>query len=277
MKVTVVVDNAVPINAKKPFRAEHGLSLLLETGGKKILFDAGQTDLVVHNLSLLGVNASQIDMIVLSHGHYDHAGGLMPFLQHGEKNFPLYADADIFTPRYSLAGGGRFFIGIPYAKEQLSLLGADWRLGKEPFELLPNLWYSGRIPRETSYERGDKKLVISGDGSDCTDELADDISLYYVADGNLVVIGGCTHSGLVNSVNHGMSLTGAYKLKGWIGGTHLGPVSEEQQAKTLTALANFNPEFVFAGHCTGFAMMAELARVFGPRFIPSLVGAAVQF
>ena len=247
MKVTVVVDNAVPINAKKPFRAEHGLSLLLETGGKKILFDAGQTDLVVHNLSLLGVDASQIDMIVLSHGHYDHAGGLMPFLQNGGKHYPLYADVDIFTPRYSLAGGGRFFVGIPYAQEQLTLLGADWRLGKEPFELVPNLWYSGRIPRETSFECGDKKLVTTDKGADCADELADDISLYYVADGNLVVIGGCTHSGLVNSVNHGMTLTGAYKLKGWIGGTHLGPVSDEQQTKTLSALANFAPDSSWPG------------------------------
>ncbi len=277
MRITVVVDNTVPISAKSPFFAEHGYSLLIEHNSKKILFDAGQSQAVVHNLSLLGTSPTELDALVLSHGHYDHAGGLLHVLQHGRKRLPLYAHSDIFIPHFSVAGGIRHFIGMPYQKEQLSSLGADWQLGKSPKEIFPELWFSGQIPRLTDYEPGDEKLVTScGDGCDCQDGIDDDIALYYVHEGELVIIGGCTHSGLVNTVRHGLEVTGAKGLRGWIGGTHLGPVSKEQQSKTLDFLAQLHPEFIVAAHCTGFEMMAELRNRFSKQFIPGFVGTVVE-
>ena len=89
MKITVVVDNAVPISAKSPFVAEHGYSLLIEHDMKKILFDAGQSQAVVHNLSLLGTSPTELDALVLSHRHYDHSGGLLDVLQHRHKRLPF--------------------------------------------------------------------------------------------------------------------------------------------------------------------------------------------
>jgi 7,8-dihydropterin-6-yl-methyl-4-(beta-D-ribofuranosyl)aminobenzene 5'-phosphate synthase len=277
MKVTVVVDNAIPIGIRHPFLAEHGLSLLIEHAGKKILLDCGQSSTVISNLSLLGVHASALDMVALSHGHYDHTGGLFHLLQHARKRMPLYVHERIFEPRYSISRQQRRYIGVPYAKPLLEALGAEWRFVAEPAEIVPGLWASGPIPRITDYETGDTNLVRCGsDGCDCKDEIQDDASLFFTGPRGLVVIGGCTHSGLVNTVEFGLKVTGASRLAGWIGGTHLGPVGKEQQEKTLNRLAHYAPDFVAANHCTGFAMMARLRERFGEKFIAAFVSTVIE-
>lgn len=278
MKVTVVVDNSVPTSAKSPFLGEHGLSLLLETGTKKILVDAGQSGAVVHNLSLLGFHPGELDAIAISHGHYDHTGGLPHVLRHRRKPVSVYAHSGIFDKRYSVAGDSRSYIGVPFAKEDADMLGAEWILTDEPLEISPGLWFSGSMPRVTSFEQGDTRLVMpDAHGCDCQDLIRDDTVLYYSGEQGLVVIGGCTHSGLVNAVKYGFELTGQAKLAGWIGGTHLGPVSREQQNLTLSTLEKYSPNFIAANHCTGFDMMAELKARFGKKFIPAFVGTVIEF
>lgn len=278
MKVTVVVDNSVPISAKSPFIGEHGLSLLLETDTKKILVDTGQSGAVVHNLSLLGVHPRELDAIALSHGHYDHTGGLPHILRHRRKPISVYAHSGIFNKRYSVTGDNRSYIGLPVAKEDTDMLGSDWILADEPLKVSPDLWFSGSIPRVTSFEQGDSRLIMpDARGCDCQDIICDDTVLYYSGEQGLVVIGGCTHSGLVNAVKHGLELTGQTKLAGWIGGTHLGPVSREQQELTLSMLEKYSPNFIAANHCTGFDMMAELKVRFSKKFIPAFVGTVIEF
>ena len=277
MKVTVVIDNAVPAGTRQPFLAEHGLSLLIEHAGKKILFDTGQSSAVVSNLGLLNVLPSELDMLVMSHGHHDHTGGIFHVLQRARKQIPVYADKKVFQARYSVSGSQRRFIGLPYKQELLTALGAEWRLVDQPTEILPGLWMSGHIPRSTDFEKGDPKLVTCAPGGgDCPDNFEDDTSLFYAGPRGLVVIGGCTHSGLVNTVQWGFKVTGAARLAGWIGGTHLGPVSKEQQEKTLAQLRLFDPEFIAANHCTGFTMMAALSNCFGSRFIPAFVSTVID-
>ncbi len=279
MKVTVAIDNCVPINAASPFLGEHGLSMLLETGDSRLLIDTGQSAAVIHNLGLLGVAPASLDLIVISHGHHDHTGGLFHVLGQAKKRMPVYLHEAAFKPRFSVSHGERRFAGIPYRKDQLSSLGADWRLVREPLELLPGLWLSGSVPRTTAYETGDVRLVApdANSGCDCQDEIDDDMALFYRSEKGLVVISGCTHSGLVNMVRHGLAVTGAGRLHGWIGGTHLGPVADSQQAATITQLQAFQPDFVAANHCTGFRMMARLQEAFGERFIPAFVGAVIEF
>jgi len=277
MKVTVIIDNAVPIGIRHPFLAEHGLSLLIEHAGKKVLYDAGQSSAVVSNLSLLGLRPSELDILVVSHGHYDHTGGIFHVLQHARKKIPVYAHKGVFQARYSTSGQQLRFIGIPHEKELLTSLGAEWHFVDEPTEIIPGLWVSGHIPRNTAYETGDPKLVTrAADGSECQDKIEDDTSLFYASPRGLVVIGGCTHAGMVNTVRWGFRVTGTSRLAGWIGGTHLGPLSKEQQEKTLAQIALLNPEFVAANHCTGFAMMAKLYACFGDRFIPAFVSTVID-
>jgi 7,8-dihydropterin-6-yl-methyl-4-(beta-D-ribofuranosyl)aminobenzene 5'-phosphate synthase len=277
MKISVVVDNCSPINARKPFISEHGLSLLIEHSGKKILLDTGQNMACVLNLSIMGIHASQIDMISLSHGHYDHAGGIIHVLQHAAKRMPVHAHPKVFEPRFSVSGEKRSFVGIPYVKEHLTQLGADWQLSDKPAELLPGLWFSGGIPRQSGFESGDTRLVVcTADGCDCPDHIADDTSIFFSGPNGLVVISGCSHSGLVNTVRYGLKLTGASRLAGWIGGTHLGPVSADQQEKTIDELESMNPDFIAANHCTGFVMMSKLRERFGSRFIPAFTGTVIE-
>lgn len=277
MKITVVMDNTVPISAKHPFLGEHGSALFLETDGRKILIDAGQSAAVVANMSLLKLQPESLDMVILSHGHYDHTGGLYPVLQHAQKELPVFAHPGIFTPRFSTAGDIRQYIGIPHSQDQLTSLGAKWSFVEAPTQLSEHLWISGAVPRVTDYEQGDKRLVTCECGCDCQDEIQDDMSVFYVRGQEMVVIGGCTHAGLVNTVMHGFSITGATRLAGWIGGTHLGPVSADQQSRTIEQLAGWNPDFVAATHCTGFPMMSKLYQRFGTRYISAFIGTAIEW
>lgn len=279
MKVTVVIDNSVPIHSSRPFLGEHGLSMLLDIGDKRLLVDTGQTAAVVHNLALLGVALRSVDAIVLSHGHYDHTGGLPHVLERAGKRLPVYVHANAFGEKYSDSRGERRFVGIPMRKERLLALGADFQQVVAPLEWLPGLWISGTVPRVTAFETGDAHLLApdAAKGCDCQDPLEDDMALFCRTSLGLVVISGCTHSGLVNVVRHGLNLTGCNRLHGWIGGTHLGPASETQQEATLTQLLDFAPDFVAANHCTGFRMMARLQQCFGDRFIPAFVGTEIVF
>jgi len=279
VKVTVAIDNCVPISASAPFLGEHGLSMLLETQDNRLLLDTGQSSAIVHNLGLLGVSPATIDLIAISHGHYDHTGGLYPLLTQARKTLPVYLHEDAFQPRFAVSGTGRKFVGIPHRREQLAALGADFRTTREPLEILPGLWLSGPVPRATTYETGDARLVVHDNASncDCQDEISDDMALFYKGEKGLVVISGCTHSGLVNMVRHGLAVTGSTRLQGWIGGTHLGPVSGSQQDQTIAELLAFAPDFVAANHCTGFQMMSRLQHAFGDRFIPAFVGTVIEF
>jgi 7,8-dihydropterin-6-yl-methyl-4-(beta-D-ribofuranosyl)aminobenzene 5'-phosphate synthase len=275
MKVTVAIDNNVRFGGPLPLTGEHGAAFLIEIDGKKILYDTGTTGAVVNNLALLGTHPSQLDVVVISHGHYDHSGGLVRILQEARKDVEVVMHKNAFGDRYSVAGGGRAPIGIPYPENYLRTIGGRWDLRDTPSQLTPNLWFSGSVPRITDYEEGDERLVIGTDHGDIQDPINDDISLFCRGERGLIVIGGCAHSGLVNTVKHGFAVTGLDRLQAWIGGTHLGPVSKRQQELTIAQLQAWQPEFVAANHCTGFAMMARLKDVFAERFIPAFVGETI--
>jgi 7,8-dihydropterin-6-yl-methyl-4-(beta-D-ribofuranosyl)aminobenzene 5'-phosphate synthase len=278
-RLTVIIDNAVPIGSGLPFLGEHGLSMLLEMDNRRILMDTGQTSAILNNMSLLGVTPDSLDGIVISHGHYDHTGGLPHLLSRARKQIPVYLHESAFQERFSVTRGERKFVGIPGRKEHLSSLGADWVMISAATELAPGLWLSGSVPRTTDFEAGDARLVRheAGRNCDCQDELADDMALFYKTAKGLVVISGCTHAGLINMVRHGLAVSGCTRLHGWIGGTHLGPVSTRQQEETLLQLAGLQPDFVAANHCTGFPMMSRLHQAFGDRFIPAFVGSVLAF
>jgi 7,8-dihydropterin-6-yl-methyl-4-(beta-D-ribofuranosyl)aminobenzene 5'-phosphate synthase len=278
MKVTVVVDNQVPINVKRPFRGEHGLSLLLETPDGLYLFDAGQSDLIIYNLSLLGVRPADLSAIIISHGHYDHTGGLTAVLTHAKKHLPVYIHADAFLPRFSLAGEQQRFIGIPYSRELLCQLGAEFHYVNAPLQLTSDLWISGPIPRNQAFEADENHFVMQTDTSClCQDHVEDDIALYRVGADGVTVICGCAHAGIINTLNYGLKVTGLPTVKGLIGGTHLGSASPARQSATISHLHSLNPEFIAANHCTGFSMMQKLAEGFSGKFIPAFVGTVIEF
>ncbi|WP_425058245.1 hypothetical protein SCACP_28900 [Sporomusa carbonis] len=276
MKITVVMENSVPARVRRPFLAEHGLSMLLDTGSKLYLFDTGQTDAVVHNLGLLGIHPAQLDGIILSHGHYDHTGGLKAILTHAKKNLPVYANEGIFISRFSGAQADRSFIGIPYPQDLLISLGAQFHFLNSAVQLTDDLWISGPVPRKTG-ERGDSRLIVkTKEGVEIPDNIPDDLSLYHTTAEGLIVICGCAHAGLVNILRYGFEVTCQDRLRGIVGGTHLGGVSSEQCTDSLKELEQLQPAFIAANHCTGFTIMGHLQTAFGEKFIPAFVGTVID-
>jgi 7,8-dihydropterin-6-yl-methyl-4-(beta-D-ribofuranosyl)aminobenzene 5'-phosphate synthase len=275
MKITVAMDNNISFASRLPLTGEHGAAFLIEIDGKTILYDTGQTGAVVANMALLGKHPDALDFIIISHGHYDHTGGLVRVLQQARRDVEVVMHAKAFTERYSVSAGQRRGIGIPYPESYLRSIAGVWDLRDTPRRLTEHMWFSGTVPRTTDFEEGDARLMVAGDGGDVRDPMADDVSLFCRGERGLIVIGGCAHSGLVNTVRHGFAVTGLDRLQGWIGGTHLGPVSQRQQDATIAQLVAWNPEFVAANHCTGFAMMARLKEEFGARFVPAFVGETI--
>jgi len=275
LKVTILSENTV--GAPLGLVGEWGLALLVETPDARILLDTGAQGHMVANAALLGVDLRTVDALVLSHGHYDHTGGLKAFLE-VRGRLPVYAHPRLFDFHYSTVPH-KHYVGVPFRLAELKSLGADFVWVREPREIAPGLWVSGEVPRRTSFERGDPRLISLEDPEDDTgkpDPLYDDMSLYAVTPPGLVVILGCAHAGVVNIVEHAREVTGVDAVYGVIGGTHLGPVDEEQRRATTEYLEKLNLQFLAANHCTGLSTITTLAQFFGPRFRYAPAGATFE-
>jgi 7,8-dihydropterin-6-yl-methyl-4-(beta-D-ribofuranosyl)aminobenzene 5'-phosphate synthase len=263
LTITVLIEN----ETRSPTLAcEHGLSFLLTCEGKTLLFDAGASDAFLRNADALRANLDAVDVIVLSHGHHDHTGGLhhalRRFAQHrNQEDLPLpevIAHPDILLPRRRTAAEkdpGKY-LGMP--ELALTMLQI-WplRLLKTPLQLTDKLFYLGEIPRtypETQALLGE----IARDGSYEPDQLLDDTALVYVR-GNgktrdLTVITGCAHAGIINTVEHAKAVTGISRVRAVIGGLHMKDASTAVKEQTLDYFVGQDIEMIHGCHCTGKAL-----------------------
>ena len=265
MKITVLIENSVGVLIPQGLAGEHGLSVWIEHEGHKILFDTGQTGKVVENALRLGVNLKEAEAIVLSHGHYDHTGGLKAVLEFINKPIPVYAHPDIFSLHCVSSPVDRY-IGIPFCKEELEGLGANFKWIKKPTEIFPGIWLSGEIPRKTTFEKIDESMYIKEGDKKLPDPILDDMSLFMKIPKGLVVILGCAHSGVINIIEHAKEVTGEEKIFAVIGGTHLGPASSKQLEETLIRLAQMEVSLIAANHCTGLSVASKFREIFGSKF-----------
>ncbi|MDQ0286930.1 7,8-dihydropterin-6-yl-methyl-4-(beta-D-ribofuranosyl)aminobenzene 5'-phosphate synthase [Desulfofundulus luciae] len=270
VKITVLSENTVGLPLG--LSGEWGLALLVETAGTKVLFDTGERGNILANAAALGINLQEVDALVMSHGHYDHSGGMRDFLRLRGR-LPVYVHPDFFALHY-VSQPREQYIGVPFRQEELESLGADFIFEQEPQQIAPGLWVSGEVPRKTTFEKGDSRLFSLENDNKVADPFRDDMSLYCVTDEGVVIILGCAHAGVVNIVEHARQVTGIDRIYGIIGGTHLGPASKEQQEATIAYLKNLDLKFLAANHCTGLPVAARLAAIFGPTFHFAPAGAS---
>jgi len=259
IKITTLSENT----ATYGFLAEWGLSILIEVDGLRILMDTGVSFSAVHNAQLVGIDLATIDRIVLSHGHADHTGGLREVLRRGSE-VEVIAHPDIWAPKYVRRDGKteEQYIGIPFSREELKSRGARFNLAREPVHITEHIMTTGEIPMLFGYEEIDNNLFVKEDGVLHPDHLADDLALVIDANFGLVVILGCAHRGIINTLRHAQRLTGKELVYAVIGGTHLFLASDKRIEQTIANLKEIGIQRLGVSHCTGFHASARLAQEF---------------
>jgi 7,8-dihydropterin-6-yl-methyl-4-(beta-D-ribofuranosyl)aminobenzene 5'-phosphate synthase len=274
--ITTLVENT---SGMPSITGEWGQSLLVEADGQKILFDTGPTAMISGNASALGVDLGSVDRIVLSHGHYDHTGGLQEVLtkileagRHPD-GIEIIAHPDIFTPKhFYIKDFVEKYIGIPFPREELEALGARFNLSEASVKLSENMLTTGEVEIIVDFEKIDKDLHVKEDGAHVHDKLDDDLGIIIKTEQGLVALLGCAHRGVVNTLLHAQKITGIKEIYAVIGGTHLISADAEQMQSTIQALKGFNIQKLGASHCTGLKSAAILAHEFGDRFFFNSAG-----
>ena len=268
--------------------AHHGLSVLITAtvGGRKrtLLFDAGPAAATFQrNTEILGVDFASIEAVVLSHGHWDHAGGLVAAVEavarsRGSKSFTCYVHPGMFRQRATKRPDGQLYVNelVP-DPDRLAAAGAKVVNTREPQSVADGAFYvSGEIPRVTSYEAGvPNHLTRSLDGTSWEPDplIVDErfVSVNIKGKGQFV-FSACSHAGLINVLTHARSVFPSVPLYGAMGGLHLSGMNERVIPQTVADLKQFGLKVLAPGHCTGWRALSQMAREFGNELVPSAVG-----
>jgi 7,8-dihydropterin-6-yl-methyl-4-(beta-D-ribofuranosyl)aminobenzene 5'-phosphate synthase len=268
--MVILADN---VAGRRGLLAEHGFSLWIEADGHRILFDTGQGLALGHNAEALGIRLARADAVVLSHGHYDHTGGLAGVLAE-RPGLPVYAQPEVLSPRYSRRDGEAREVGMPAASRQALTQRAAFRSSRLPLPLRGGVRLTGMIPRLTGFEDERGTYFLDADGCE-PDPLVDDQAAFVATRTGTVVLLGCAHAGVVNTLRQVESLTTG-PIHAVVGGMHLAAAGPERIEATVRALVEREVKRVVPCHCTGFPATAALTRALGDRCTPGHVGAVIE-
>jgi len=275
IRVTTLVENT----ARGPdLLGEHGLAFWIEMGSKRILFDTGQGRVLLNNAQNLDVDLKTVDAVVLSHGHYDHTGGLETVLDiaHGTK---VYAHPDAFSPKYVRNKDGTSrFIGVPRGAERIIHQKIeDFTATQQPTEVLESLTVTGEIPRRTCFE-DTGGAFFTDEPCINPDPLLDDQALFFEARDGIVILLGCAHSGVVNTLEHVRKLASKRKpINAILGGMHLIEVSDERLEATARTFSGLDVRIIGPAHCTGMKATAYLWSQFQEQCVECTTGSRFEF
>ena len=247
--------------------AELGLSIVVETDDVNILFDTGASISASYNADVLGIDLSKIDKVVLSHGHYDHTGGLRQILGKMGKEMEIIAHPDIWAAKYSRSQGRKDrYNGIPFQRQELERLGANFNLTTKPVRITDSIMTTGEVPMVTDFEEIEPVFFMKQDSGWQPDKLLDDQALIINAKPGLIVILGCAHRGPINTLYYAQQLTGVKSIHTVLGGSHLIHASEERIWLTIAAFKELGVQRLGLCHCTGLPAIMLIAHEFEDKF-----------
>ncbi len=290
MDSTEMVQRAMPVKdseVKVSILAEHGFSALITvTAGdnaRSVLFDFGFSEHgSAFNADALGLDLSSVETLVLSHGHMDHFGGLLAIVERiGKKGIELVLHPSAFRQQRCLkaAEGPKIFLPS-LNREKLKNAGIFPVESKDPYPLLDGaLLFLGQVPKKTDFETGDPRLCYDVQGASHPDPLEDDTAVIaHVKGKGLVIVSGCAHAGIVNTVKYAQEATGVDTIYAVMGGFHLtGAVNESAIDPTIQALKELNPGYIVPTHCTGRKATMLIEKEMPEKFLLNMSGTKMIF
>jgi 7,8-dihydropterin-6-yl-methyl-4-(beta-D-ribofuranosyl)aminobenzene 5'-phosphate synthase len=274
VKLTTLCENTA---GKPGFMSEWGLSILVQVDHGHILFDTGGSVAAVRNAEKLGIDFLPIDTIVLSHGHADHMGGLREVLRR-TGNAEIIAHPAMWEQKYTKRPDEKEarYIGIPFTRDELERLGASFKLSTEPIHVSDTVMTTGEISITTDFEAVEPIFYVREGDTLRSDSIPDDLALVIRTDKGLVILLGCAHRGMINTIRHAQEITGEATIHTVVGGTHLFPKTDEQVEKTIAALKEIGVQKIGVSHCTGFKASVRLGQEFGNDFFLNNAGSIYE-
>ena len=300
VEVTILVDNytdllllqstnvvkRAPVSPPQAFLAEHGFSCLIKTidGSEEhvMLMDVGISGTCfLNNAQLLKIDLSKVEALILSHGHFDHCWALREILPKVPKGIPLVLHPDAFLPRRFNLPALKIQVSMPPPDENmLREAGMEIRKIREDSILASDrVLVLGEIDRITEFEKGMPGMEAEIKGQWVKDPFSDDRGVALkVKNKGLVVIGGCSHAGIINTVKHAQKVTGTPKVHAVLGGFHLtGPMMEPVIGPTIEEMKKIGPDYIVPTHCTGWRAINQFAKEMPAQFILNTVGTTYIF
>lgn len=270
MKITTLIENETN---REDLDYEHGLSILIEVDGEKILFDLGQSGNFINNAKKLDVDLKDLNYLVISHGHYDHSGGFERLMKEINPNIKLYIGKEFFNKKYRLIEDGDYeYLGNPFDEEFVKEKQVPISyLSEDMINITESLLIFTNFNRDPQFQNTNEDMYVKENGEYKKDLFLDEVSLGIKTNKGLVILVGCSHVGIVNILDTIMERTGM-EIYALIGGTHLVKEDDEQINKIIDYLGEKEIKIIGACHCTGKQGKTMMSQQLEDRFINNNTG-----